>query len=61
MPGLVLKNVSKTYQNGRKVIRDFQMEVRKGEFVILAGRVRKNDSFADDCRLGGYYLRDVND
>ena len=37
MPGLVLKNVSKTYQNGRKVIRDFQMEVRKGEFVILAG------------------------
>ncbi len=37
MPGLVLKNVSKTYQNGRKVIQDFQLEVEKGEFVILAG------------------------
>ena len=37
MPGLELKNISKSYQNGRKVIRDFSLVVEGGEFVILAG------------------------
>ena len=38
MPGLELKNISKSYQNGQKVIRDFSLVVEGGEFVILAGR-----------------------
>ena len=37
MPGLELNNISKSYQNGRKVIRDFSLVVEGGEFVILAG------------------------
>lgn len=37
MSGLLLKNVCKTYPGGHQVIRDFNLEVKDGEFLILAG------------------------
>ncbi|MCI8511131.1 MAG: ABC transporter ATP-binding protein [Lachnospiraceae bacterium] len=37
MAGLLLKNVNKTYAGGHQMIRDFNLEIRGKEFLILAG------------------------
>ena len=37
MAGLKLKNIFKTYENGRAALTDFDLEVANGEFVVLSG------------------------
>lgn len=37
MAGLLLEHVSKIYPNGLQAIRDFNLEVRDGEFLVLMG------------------------
>lgn len=37
MSGLLLKNVNKIYPGGQQAIRDFNLEIKKREFLILAG------------------------
>lgn len=37
MSGLLLKNVSKIYPGGHQAIKDFSLEVKEREFLILAG------------------------
>ncbi|MCI8455324.1 MAG: ABC transporter ATP-binding protein [Lachnospiraceae bacterium] len=37
MAGLLLKNVNKTYAGGHQMIRDFNLEIRGKEFLVLAG------------------------
>lgn len=37
MADLVLKNVNKIYPGGQQAVRDFHLEIKKGEFLILAG------------------------
>lgn len=37
MSGLVLKNVNKVYPGGQQAIRNFSLEIKEREFLILAG------------------------
>lgn len=37
MSGLLLKNVNKIYPGGQQAIRDFNLEIKQREFLILAG------------------------
>lgn len=37
MSGLLLKNVNKIYPGGQQAIRDFSLEIKEREFLILAG------------------------
>lgn len=37
MSGLLLKNVNKIYPGGQQAIRDFNLEIKKREFLILSG------------------------
>ena len=37
MSGLLLKNVSKIYPGGQQAIKDFTLEIKEREFLILAG------------------------
>ena len=37
MPGLLLKNVNKVYPGGRQAIRDFNLEIKEHEALILSG------------------------
>lgn len=37
MAGLSLKNVTKYYQNGHVVVKDFNLEIEDHEFVVLVG------------------------
>lgn len=37
MSGLILKNISKIYPGGQQAVRDFSLEVKNHEFLILAG------------------------
>ena len=37
MSGLVLKNVNKIYPGGQQSVKDFSLEIRDREFLILVG------------------------
>ena len=37
MSGLVLKNINKTFPGDQQAIRDFNLEVKDREFLILVG------------------------
>ena len=37
MSGLVLKNVNKIYSGGRQAIRDFNLEMKDHELIVLSG------------------------
>lgn len=37
MSGLVLKNINKIYPGGQHAIRDFNLEIEQGEFLVLTG------------------------
>lgn len=37
MSGLILKNVSKIYPSGQQAVKDFNLEIKDREFLILAG------------------------
>lgn len=37
MAGLQLKNINKTYSNGFKAVKDFNMEIKDKEFIVLVG------------------------
>lgn len=37
MSGLLLKNVSKIYPGGQQAVKDFNLEIRERDFLILAG------------------------
>lgn len=37
MAGLLLKNITKYYQNGHVVVKDFNLEIEDKEFVVLVG------------------------
>lgn len=37
MSGLLLKNVSKIYPGGQQAVKDFTLEIKEREFLILAG------------------------
>ena len=62
MSGLVLKNINKTFPGDQQAIRDFNLEVKDREFLILvgptwtdhrnhgSGGVRKIDAASDDRR-----------
>lgn len=53
MSGLVLKNVNKIYPGGQQSVKDFSLEIRDREFLILVGlpgaEIRAS---ADDRRTG---------
>ena len=34
---VILKNVNKVYPNGFHAVYDFNIEIQKGEFIVLAG------------------------
>lgn len=37
MAGLSLKNITKYYQNGHVVVKDFNLEIEDHDFVVLVG------------------------
>ncbi len=37
MAGLILKNISKIYENGFKAVNDFNLEIRDREFIVFVG------------------------
>ena len=37
MTQLELKRIGKRYADGQEVIRDFSLDIKKGEFVVLVG------------------------
>ena len=37
MPEIVLKNISKSYENGVKAVSNFNLEIKEKEFVIFVG------------------------
>ena len=39
MTQLELKRIGKRYADGQEVIRDFSLDIKKGEFVVLSGAV----------------------
>lgn len=46
MAGLVLKNIYKTYKNDVTAVKDFSMEIKDGEFIVLLDhQVAENQQF----------------
>ena len=38
MPSLVFKNVNKTYHNGVHAVKDFSLEIKEHEFIVVLGK-----------------------
>ena len=50
MSGLTLKNINKTFPGDQQAIRDFNLEVKDREFLILVGHYLRQS----DDRWNGY-------
>jgi len=45
MSNVILKNVTKIYDNGNKVIDDISLDIEDKEFVVLVGSLAENQLF----------------
>ena len=58
MSGLVLRNINKTFPGDQQAIRDFNLEVKDREFLILVGPTACGKSTPPMIGgLGGDHLR----
>ena len=71
MAGLSMKNVSKSFANGFAAVKEFNIEVEDGEFIVLAGPsgcgksttlrmiAGLEDITAGEILIGGHKVNDV--
>lgn len=67
MSYLVLKNINKIYPNGFQAVYDFNLEIKKGEFVVLVGPSGCGKSTTlrmiaglEDITNGDFYINGVH-
>ena len=63
MAEIVLDNVTKRYADGTEAVKDVDLDIADGEFMILVGPVglREVDRAADDRRARGHHRRRAAD
>ena len=59
MSEIILRDICKSYENGFQAVKNFNLEIEKGELVVFrwSVRMRKVNHTSNDRRTGRYQRR----